>query len=181
MCFIFVLTVLTCIFSIGSLCNDISECGSAFRKLRPHIREVKASEYTEVSSKQEVEFGGTATPINITVSVSTKKDLGNFPLESSKVLDWEEVWPNITNESPLILSHIPDESLSSTLDADFAAEGHQCYPVLPLARIKHASDFTDTFLIQVCFLQSVAKVSTSSLKGLVFCILYSSSMSIPKP
>ncbi|XP_071520688.1 post-GPI attachment to proteins factor 6-like isoform X2 [Panulirus ornatus] len=124
------------------------ECGSAFRKLRPHIREVKASEYTEVSSKQDVEFVGTATPLNITVSVSTNEDLGQSAHESSKVLDWEEVWPNITNESPLILSHIPEESPSSTLDADFAADGLQCYPVLPLARIKHASDFTDTFLIQ---------------------------------
>ncbi|XP_042228879.1 transmembrane protein 8B-like isoform X2 [Homarus americanus] len=123
------------------------ECGSAFKKLWPHIRDVKASEYTEVSSKQEMEFVGTATPINITVSVSTSEDYGNSQHESSKMLDWEEMWPNITNESPLVLSHLPDES-PPILDADFAAVGHQCYPVLPLARIKHASDFTDTFLIQ---------------------------------
>lgn len=131
--------------------NNISECGSAFKKVKPHIREVKASEYAEVSSKQDVEVAGTSVPINITVSVSTSEDVGSSAYKSSKVLDWEEVWPNMTNETPLILSHLPDEPKSSHLEADFSAEGHQCYPVLPLARIKHASDFTDTFLIQVSF------------------------------
>ena len=28
-------------------------------------------------------------------------------------------------------------------------DGFHCHPILPLARIKHATDFTDTFLIQV--------------------------------
>ncbi|XP_069945132.1 post-GPI attachment to proteins factor 6-like isoform X1 [Cherax quadricarinatus] len=125
---------------------NTKECGSAFKKVRQHVRDVKKSEYTEVSSKQEMEFVGTATPINITVTVSASEDYSKSQHESSRVLDWEEVWPNITNESPLILSHIPDDS--SILDVDLSAESHRCYPVLPLARIKHASDFTDTFLIQ---------------------------------
>ncbi|XP_063843787.1 uncharacterized protein LOC135090714 isoform X1 [Scylla paramamosain] len=95
------------------------ECGNAFRKTKPHIREVKSTQYTETSSQQEVELIRTSTPINITVSVSSN--------------------------SPHVLSHVPDDAGHHGEAQD---KEHQCFPVLPLTRIKHASDFTDTFLIQ---------------------------------
>lgn len=108
---------------------------------------MKSSEYTEVASEQEVELIRTATPINITVSVSAEEATSSPPSVASKVLEWEEVWPNRSSNSLYALSHIPDESGHQEDTQDL--EGHQCFPVLPLARIKHASDFTDTFLIQV--------------------------------
>lgn len=127
----------------------ITECSNAFRKPKPHTREVKSTEYTEVASEQAVELIRTAVPINITVSVSTEEVTSSSPSPpvASKVQDWKEVWPNRSGNSLQALFHVPDESGGHGDAVDI--EGHQCFPVLPLARIKYASDFTDTFLIQV--------------------------------
>ena len=122
-----------------------SECGNAFWKAKSQIQEVKSSEYTETSSQQEVELIRTSTPINITVSVSTKEVTSSPP---SAVLDWEELWPNISSNSPQLLSHVPEDAGGCHGEAQDTG-GHQCFPVLPLTHIKHASDFMDTLLIQV--------------------------------
>lgn len=34
-------------------------------------------------------------------------------------------------------------------EEEIGKDEHQCFPILPLARIKHSRDFTDTFLFQV--------------------------------
>lgn len=146
--------------------NIITECSNAFRKPKPHIREVKSTEYTEVASEQEVELIRTAVPINITLSVSAEEVTSSPPPVASKVHDWKEVWPNKSSNSLQALFHVPDESgrHEDTLDI----EGHQCFPVLPLARIKYASDFTDTFLIQVKRVWCVGKVQMNLSSGCVY-------------
>lgn len=101
----------------------ISECGGTFSDSTPQIQEIKTSSFMEVSSKQDVRLDGTVSP-NITMSVSTSSTSDEQQaLENTMRPRWDS-------------DSVPDES-------------HKCYPVLQLARIKHPSDFTDTFLIQV--------------------------------
>lgn len=71
--------------------------------------------------------------------------------KSANDVDWDELWPsnNVTHGNPFVTTRVSPEEEPWASDPDFSSEGHQCYPILPLARIKHASDFTDTFLIQV--------------------------------
>ncbi|KAG0729782.1 Transmembrane protein 8B [Chionoecetes opilio] len=121
------------------------ECGNSFHKGKPHIREVKSSEFVETSSQQEVELIRTSAPINITVSVSAKEATVTPSVTASKVIDWEEVWPNISS-SQLVVSGVGGDP--SRQGRGREQDDHQCFTVLPLTRIKHASDFTDTFLIQ---------------------------------
>lgn len=96
------------------------ECGS-FTNPLPHIREAR-SEFAELSSKQELKFDGTVSPLNITVSLASS-----------------DVWSSSTSVSTPAPQGDP-ESNNKT--------GFKCYPILPLARIRHATDFMDTFLIQ---------------------------------
>ncbi|KAK3885702.1 hypothetical protein Pcinc_010089 [Petrolisthes cinctipes] len=79
------------------------------------------------------------------VTENTTKAAPNKENKSTNEVDWEELWPssNETHGKPFVTSEEP-----WTIEPDFSSEGHHCYPILPLARIKHASDFTDTFLIQ---------------------------------
>lgn len=81
----------------------------------------------------------------------TQKTTSNKENKSANDVDWEELWPssNVTHGNPFVTARVAPEEEPWTTDPDFSSEGHQCYPILPLARIKHASDFTDTFLIQV--------------------------------
>lgn len=102
----------------------ISECGGSLSDSTPHIQEIKTSSFMEVSSKQDVRLDGTVPP-NITVSVSTTSSTSG----EQQALE-DTMRPRREPDS------VPDEN-------------HKCYPILQLARIKHPSDFTDTFLIQV--------------------------------
>ncbi|XP_068218085.1 transmembrane protein 8B-like isoform X2 [Palaemon carinicauda] len=96
------------------------ECDT-FTNPLPHLREAR-SEFAELSSKQELKFVGTVPPVNITVSMAAS-----------------DVWSSSTSVSP----PISQENSESDNKAGF-----KCYPILPLARIRHATDFMDTFLIQ---------------------------------
>lgn len=81
----------------------------------------------------------------------TQKTAPHKENKSANEVDWEELWPsgNVTHGNPFVTARVSPEEEPWSSDPDFSSEGHQCYPILPLARIKHASDFTDTFLIQV--------------------------------
>ncbi|ROT80497.1 transmembrane protein 8B isoform X2 [Penaeus vannamei] len=101
---------------------ETKECGGTFSDSTPRIQEIKTSSFMEVSSKQDVRLDGTVSP-NITMSVSTSSTSAEQQeLENTMSPRWDS-------------DNVPDES-------------HKCYPILQLARIKHPSDFTDTFLIQ---------------------------------
>lgn len=80
-----------------------------------------------------------------------QKAAPNKENKSANEVDWEELWPsgNVTHGNPFVTARVAPEEEPWATEPDFSSEGHQCYPILPLARIKHASDFTDTFLIQV--------------------------------
>lgn len=121
-------------------CITISECGGALKDANPHIRAVQTSRFMELSSKQEVQLAETVPPTNITVSVSTSQNWVTQSQDSPSDEDWKPMPRNLTD----------DASKRQRLDSNnLLDEAQKCFPILPLARIKHPSDFTDTFLIQV--------------------------------
>lgn len=112
---------------------------------------VSNSAHEKADKRMHVEIHSSVVENSIKSEIADTQKAAPNKNKSANEVDWDELWPsgNVTHGNPFVTARVLPEEEPWTSDPNFSSEDHQCYPILPLARIKHASDFTDTFLIQV--------------------------------
>ena len=119
------------------------ECGGASFKQHSHLfrgpRSIVTSD--EVISTMLPTYTTAEHNLSSSSTLKNKPNIFHHPRNKSKEDNLDE-W-EFTSES---FTSSQDSSRLSLFNED---KKRGCYPIFPLARIKYATDFTDTFLIQV--------------------------------
>ncbi|CAL4153422.1 unnamed protein product [Meganyctiphanes norvegica] len=112
------------------------ECVSGFQKTRNHMYSISKSVLREATSELQQTSSSERNLSNITL-FEEEENISNILLNTYTY-----------NMPMIIISLKPEKALGGDYNSDESSSSQECYPVLPLERIKHTTDFTDTFLIQ---------------------------------
>lgn len=105
--------------------------------------------YIVNSSDSKLNFLGENGTIQL--SYSTKDNTSSVDKENNT--NSNSIWSEITSSFVLEKEDSAEGfENDSGIEEDEEGKEHKCFPILPLARIKHSRDFTDTFLVQVSFI-----------------------------
>ncbi|RXG61843.1 Transmembrane protein 8B [Armadillidium vulgare] len=101
--------------------------------------------YIVNSSDSKLNFLGENGTIQL--SYSTKDNTSSVDKENNT--NSNSIWSEITSSFVLEKEDSAEGfENDSGIEEDEEGKEHKCFPILPLARIKHSRDFTDTFLVQ---------------------------------